>query len=187
MILELLADSGEKKGSIAFGSPTNIRAALVAPVGKSLGFFISMVVFRAALRADAAFWDVARLVRRQLEAELSRGGQFSMLALMPAIGRLSGVGRLEGRALLERWEKNVPTTTGLTNLGRLGIETRHGPFSIDAFHFSASPSALGDFVGTATSLHGHMYWNFVWPDPVISEAHAAVLTDGIVARLRAAL
>ena len=46
---------------------------------------------------------------------------------------------------------------------------------------------LGDFVGTATSLHRFIDWNFVWPDPVISELHAVALTDGIVARLRAAL
>jgi Condensation domain len=188
MLLEILADAGEARACVTFGSPANVRANLVPAVGEQVGFYASMIAFRGLVRADASFWDVARAVRRQAEAELARGGQLSILALMSAAGRsVMGIGKVPPRTLIERWERTVPATTGLTNLCRVPIEPVHGPFTLECCYFAVSPSALGDFLATATSLHRRIDWIFIWPDPVMTEAHALALVDGIVARLERAL
>jgi Condensation domain len=188
MILEILADSGRERGSIAFGSPSNVRSKLVPSVGEQVGFYASMLAFRAAVSRDMPFWDLARQVRRQTERSLARGEQLSILRLMAATGgAVLGIGRVEPRALIDRWERSITATTGLTNIGRLAIETVHGPFTVESSYFAVSPSALGDFLATATSVNRRIDWVFTWPDPVMTEAHATALVDGIVARLRAAL
>ena len=106
-----------------------------------------------------------------------------MLSLLASMFRLLGGQRLAPRVLAERWQNLVTATTGLTNLGRLAIETHHGPLTIEACHFATSPSALGLFMATATSLGGRIFWNFIWPDPTLTQPHAAALVASIVKRL----
>ena len=188
IVLGVLADAKlGLRGSVAFGSPVNVRARLEPPVGENAGFYVSMVAFRAAANPDVPFWDLARAVRRSLERDLARDAGLALFRALPAFFSLIGSERLAPRTLVERWEHLVPATTGLTNLGRLAIETRHGPLSIEDCWFAACPSALGNFLSTSTSLHGRIRWNFLWPDPVMTSAHATALTDDIVRRLHAAL
>ena len=110
-----------------------------------------------------------------------------MLDLLPRMFGFLGATRLTPRALVERLELAARATGGLTNLGRLDLRTTHGPLEIADCHFGASPSGLGQFLATATSLHGRIFWNFVWPDPVLTEEHATALVDGIVDRLKQAV
>lgn len=186
IILGILADAKRARGNITFGTPMNLRAQLAPVVGEQLGFYVSILMLNEVIRADTPFWEVARLVRRRLEGAIARGAQLSILRLLPRVFGLVA-GTEDRRKLLERFERAAPSTSGLTNLGRLTVETQHGPLRIEDCHFAACPSALGDFLATATSLHGRMFWNFVWPDPVLTEAHAAELVGGIVARLRSAV
>lgn len=187
MLLGVLADAGVTRAGVQFGSPVNVRGALTRPPGEGLGFYVSMVGFRAAVRADVPFWELARAVRRHLEAELATNSELSILALMPVLFRLLRGEALAPRALVEKWERSIPTTSGLTNLGRLAVQTQFGALTLEECHFAACPSALGDFLATATSLHGRLFWNFIWADPLFTAEHSRALIDAIVARLRAAL
>lgn len=187
MLFGMLADSGKDGSRFDFASPVNVRPRLEPRVGEDLGFFVSMLLHRGVVRADMPFWELARAVRRRLERELAHGVDLSTLALLPLAVGFMGGDRVEPRTLIERWERSLPATTGLTNLGRLEIEPVHGPFRIEDCHFAASPSALGEFLATATSLGGRIHWNFVWPDPVMTEPHATALVSDIVDRLRRAV
>jgi hypothetical protein len=146
-----------------------------------------MLAFRTRVRSGASLWDVAREVRRSLEAQLARKAELSMLHLMPFIWSLVGADEQSPRAHAEGRPKVVPTTSGLTNLGRLAVQTEYGALRLEECHFAANPSALGDFLATATSLHGQLFWNFVWPSPGLTEAHAERLIGDIVSRLRSAV
>ncbi len=183
MLLGTLADAGVVRGGVTFGSPVNVRSKLQPAVGEQLGFYVSMVSYRDVVDTRRPFWDLAREVRRQLETAATRGDALAMLDLLPRLWRLIGGTRLGPRALLERFERAAPATTGLTNLGRLAIQTTHGPLTIEDCHFAASPSSLGDFLASATSLQGRIFWNFVWPEPVLTQPHATALVDGIVEQL----
>jgi hypothetical protein len=48
-------------------------------------------------------------------------------------------------------------------------------------------SALSEFVGTAASLHGRVFWNLIAPMPLLANDHAAPLVRDIVARVRRAM
>jgi hypothetical protein len=186
MILGSLADANVERAGIAFGTPVNLRPLLSPPVAEQVGFYVSMVLYKEVVSANAPFWDLARAVRRQLETSIARGDQLAIVDLLPKMLKLVAGAKLSPRALLEKFERAAPTTTGLTNLGRLSIQTTHGPLKIEDCHFAACPSALGDFLATATSLDGQIFWNFVWPDPVMTEAHAQSLVTAIVERLKQA-
>jgi hypothetical protein len=58
---------------------------------------------------------------------------------------------------------------------------------LEALHFAVSPSAFGEFLATATGLHGRIHWNFMWPDPSLDTAHAQALIQDCVARLHRAV
>ncbi|MBS1149144.1 MAG: monooxygenase, FAD-binding protein [Myxococcaceae bacterium] len=187
MLLGTLADAQVERAGVTFGTPVNVRALLAPAIAEQLGFYISMVSYRAVVDAKVPLWDLARAVRRQLEGTIARGDQLSMLDLLPRLMGLLDSPGLEPKVLLERVERAAAATTGLTNLGRLTIASQHGPLKIEDCHFAACPSALGDFMATATSLHGRIFWNFVWADPVLTEAHAHSLVGGIVDRLKRAV
>ncbi|MBL8950255.1 MAG: hypothetical protein JNK82_05740 [Myxococcaceae bacterium] len=184
MALGVLEQAGREKGGLVFGSPANVRGAVGA--GESLGFYVSMLTFRAPVRASTPFWQVARDVRRAIERHLSAKAELSMLKLLPIIWDVIGGYHHEPKAIADGWDSLLPATTGLSNLGRLGIETEYGPLKLESCHFVANVSALGEFASMATSLHGRLFWNFVWPSPVLTDVHAAELIDGIVNRLIAA-
>ncbi len=185
MLLGLLHDAGRAKAGAMFGSPVNLRATVGA--GEALGFYVSMLSFRGALRASASLWEVAREVRRSIDGHLARKADVSMLKLLPFMWDLIDGDEIAPRALVEGWEKVLPTTSGLTNLGRLAVETQYGAVRLEELHFAANPSALGEFLATATSLHGRLFWNFIWPSPVLTDEHAGALIDDVVSRLRAAV
>lgn len=186
LILGILADAQRARASISFGTPVNLRAQLVPPVGEQLGFYVSMMLMRDVVRADTPFWELARRVRRRLEQGIAQGQHLSILSLLPWVFGVF-TGSANPRRMLERFERAAPSTSGLTNLGRLTVQTDYGPLRLEECHFAACPSALGDFLSTATSLHGRICWNFIWPDPVLTEAHAAALVTGIVERLKKAV
>lgn len=186
--LGLVEDTGVKRGAhVVFGSPVNLRKDLSPPVADDVGFYVSMLAFHAVVRPDMRLWDLARAVRASLTADRERGTPAAVIGLLPLLFALIGGARTSPRTLAARWERMVPATTGLTNLGRLDVETTHGPLRIESLHFAAAPSALGDFLCTATSLHGRIFWNFLWPDPTLDADHATDLVRRIVARLRSAI
>ncbi len=185
MLLGVLHDAGVKgRARVMFGSPVNVRKQLEPEVGEDIGLYAAMLAFNGPVSVGEGLWSVARAIRAATAADLARGEALVALGLMDTIYGLLGGDRLEPRELAERWEKAMPTTTGLTNLGRLDVETRYGELALESLHFLASPSVLGDFISTATSLNGRLFWNFVWTDPVMTPEHARGLVSDMVARLR---
>jgi NRPS condensation-like uncharacterized protein len=172
---------------IVLGSPIDLRQRLVPPVGEDAGFFVSMVPYRCQLDRTMPLWDLARAIKSDVAAAQRSGlADYAMLA-MPVAMFLLGGHRRDGDEIAARWENAVHSTSGLTNLGRLDIETTFGDLRLDAVHFSVNPSALGHYVCTATSLHGRLFWNFMTPEPLFEREHAIALADATVARLLAAL
>ena len=179
----LLHDAGTTRPArVVFGSPVNVRKELVPPVADGVGFFVSLIGFDSVVDPRADFWELARAFKADLAVRTARGEASTALKVMPSVFSLLGGWRLPVREFAVAWEQKVPTSTGLTNLGRLEIEARHGGLTIERCHFVANTSALGDFGCMAASLGGRLSWNFVWPAPLLTEAHAVALVDDIVAR-----
>ncbi len=186
--LSVVADhDADRPVPIVLGSPIDLRRRLEPPAGEDAGFFVSMIPFRCRLDHSMPFWDLARAIKGDVTAAQRSGlADYALLALPVAMFLLGGH-RRDGDAFAARWEKAVHSTSGLTNLGRLDIETTFGDLRLDAVHFSVNPSALGHYVCTATSLHGRLFWNFMTPEPLFDREHAHALADATVARVLAAV
>jgi len=184
----MAADSDSSKTRrMNFGTPVNLRKTLVPAAGEEVAFRVSMLAYAGAVSASTDPWQLARDVKAGLVRQVDDGTAPCVLGVLTGIFGLLGGRRITPEKLAVRWPKALPTTGGLTNLGRLDVPTQFGALRMDSCHFAASPSVLGDFVTTATSLHGRLFWNFVWPDPALASEHAQALVDDILRRLRAAV
>ena len=172
---------------VGFGSPVNLRDELTTPAGEALGMFVSMLAFGGVVRATDELWGLARAIRASTVLDKARGFVWSGLWAMSGIFALLGGAKTPREKMAARWEKTLPATTGLTNLGRLGIETCFGDLEIAEAHFITCPSALGVWLSTATSLHGRLFWNFLYTDPSLSPEHARALAEDAVARIERAV
>ena len=188
MCLETARDiAGDEHVSIKHRSPVNMRKHLVPPVGEELGMFASMVFFRDKVSSRDDFWSLSREISAQLTAGVDAGVPEMVVKMLPELYWLVGGDRLSDEDLAERWRKVTPTTTGLTNIGRLNMETHAGELEIESLHFAVAPSALADFSCTAASIAGRLNWNFMCPEPVFSYPRAMQLADRIVERLQRAV
>ncbi|MBS2030280.1 MAG: hypothetical protein JST54_20425 [Deltaproteobacteria bacterium] len=172
---------------VGFGSPVNLRTELTPPVGEELGMFVSMLAWGGAVRPSDDFWSLARAIRASTVLDKARGFVWAALRAMSVVFAALGGAAAPKEKMAARWEKALPATSGLTNLGRLGIETRFGDLQIAEAHFLTCPSALGVWLSTATSLHGRLFWNFVYTDPSLSPEHARALAEDAVTRLERAV
>ena len=187
MCLAVAADVGEDEPiSMKFRTPVNVRRFMRPPVHEDLGFFASMVFFRDRVSSRDDFWDLARRIRVQIQTEIDRGTPCMLVRLMPLLYRLLKGDTLTQEQLASRWRDATPSTCGITNIGRLDIETQFGELNIDALHFAVAPSALADFSCTASSVGGRMNCNFLCPEPVFDRQHAQDLVTHILNRLEQA-
>lgn len=189
MILGIMGDARLSKmhASIQFGSPVNMRERLEPEVGDDLGFYVSMVGYRTGVSRRTDLWSLARDIKGQLSHAVDQGEDAVTLRVLRMLFKSAGGHTRPPHDFANRWEKKAPTTSGLTNLGRLPIETRYDPLLLRRMHFAANPSGLGDFIATATGLDGSIFWNFVWADPVFSAKHAENLVENIMGGLRASV
>jgi len=170
---------------VQFGTPLDIRRSLRPPADDEVGFLVSMIGFRGLVDERDELFDLARRIKRELDTEKRYRGEVVGLRLLSLVARL--LRRDDPRAFARAFESAVQTTTGLTNLGRLAIETEHPPFTIDAFAFTANPSVLGDLVCSAATVNGTMSLWFAHASPTIDRAVAEAIADGTVTRVTEAL
>ncbi len=173
--------------SIKHRSPVNLRNHLAPPVGEDMGMFASMLFFRGRISGNDDFWETARAIRRQLKTAVDRGIPLTTATMLPVLYGLLGGDKLDADELGVRWRERTPSTTALTNMGRLPLDTRSGPFQIEAIRYAVAPSVVGDFTCTAASLGGQLNWNFIFPEPTFRAERAAALAEETVSRLRRAL
>ncbi len=156
---------------VGCASSVDMRTKLVPPVGEDVGYFVSVVGSGHKVSSNDALWPLARDIRDEAKAALSR--KMDMI-LMPFPYRLHAwMGRRIGRRNSAKYAKYLegahnPPCIVLTNVGNIGIETQHGPFSIVDMEFYANPSVLTPFGSLVSTLKGEMRWTLVGSSPVIS-------------------
>jgi NRPS condensation-like uncharacterized protein len=179
--------AGDRPISLKHRSPVNLRSALDPPVADDIGMFASMTFYRGRLCSRDDFWELARAIRNRIAGETKRGTPAIAVKMVPVMYALLGGRRLSAQELAVRWERYTATTTGLTNLGRLDIGAQAGPLRVESLHFAVSPGAVGDLTSTAATLEGRLYWNFMFPEPILARPRGARLADDIVQRLQRAV
>ena len=178
--LAVAEDRLDESVVVNVGSPIDLRATLNPPVGEDVGYFVSLLPFRTKLRGGENIWDLARAIKAELVAGKAAGQDHVTAHALPFVDSLIRGAKKTPAEFVHAWEDTVQSTAGLTNLGRLGIQTEYGLFSVEAMHFAVNASALSAFVCTATSTAGRLNWNFQYTRPTFTRAHAEALTDRMV-------
>ncbi|WP_394842052.1 condensation domain-containing protein [Pendulispora brunnea] len=172
---------------VALGSPINLREALVPPVKESLGYYVSMVPYRAAVDPHASFWQLARSIREQMSLGIARGDAPLMLDLFEGVFRLLRGHSASPSEIAARWDRTVVNSMILSNLGRQDFGLENGPLSVEAVYFCAAMSVLGDFGSVANTFRDRLIWTFIWAEPLIGSTRAHRLMDFTAERLLQAL
>jgi len=188
IILATVADSADGSAvSVKHRTPVNMRPLLEPCVRDDVGMFASMAFFRGRVMADDNFWNLARNVRAGIKTQIEQGVPATLVGMLPRIYQMIRGDRLSREDLGIRWQERTPSTTGLTNLGRISVDVDVAPFELRKLHFAVSPGALGDCASTATTYGGRLYWNFVYASPFFSDARTQRITEDAVARLHRAI
>jgi NRPS condensation-like uncharacterized protein len=176
-----------KPTTIGLGIPVNMRARLDPPVGDMHGYFVSVIPFNTRLDPAVPFWQFARAVKAHVAKSRKRYDDFAVAGIALSLARQFGMDTLPPREFVERWEEKMLGTGGLTNMGRLGLPTNYGALTLETCHFVFTPSALATFSSSANTFAGRLHWNFMWPDPSMTEQHANALVRQIMERLEHAI
>lgn len=149
--------------------------------------FASMAFYRGRVRSADDFWSLARKIRASLKTQIDDGVPAVLIGMLPRLYRMIRGGRLTAAEFGSRWQQHTPSTTGLTNLGRVEFASDFGPLEIGALHFAVSPGGLGDCACTATTYGGLLRWNFLYAAPLFTEDRAVRMTNDTVDRLMRAI
>ena len=168
------------------GSPIDLRDTLHPPAGEDVGYFVSLLPFRRRLSGREDIWQIAREIKAELVAGKAAGRDHVTAHALPLVASILRGHTKSPTEFVHAWEDTVQSTAGLTNLGRLNIQTDYGSVVAEAVHFAVNTSALSAFVSTATSTSGRLNWNFQFTQPTFTREHAEALTDRMVARVEEA-
>ena len=167
------------------GSAVDIRRHLSPPVGDDdLGYYVSLLSYRAGVSPDVPFWDLARSVRREIVRGLSRGEPYMVLDLFEGLFRALRGPSADVARFAPRWQKVAPPSTmTISNLGaqRWGDELQ--PLSVESLYVTGALSIMGDFGAVVTTFRDALFWTFVTAEPLIAPERARNLVRASVRRL----
>ena len=179
--------SSTRAMSVKHRSPVNMRQLLDPSVGEDVGMFASMAFYRGRVKADDDFWSLARKIRTTIKAQIDQNVPATLIGMLPRLYRMIRGDHLELADFGAKWQRHTPSTTGLTNLGRVSLTGEMGPLEIRALHFAVAPGGLGDSTCTATTYAGCLRWNFLFASPYFSDDRADRITKDAIERLEAAI
>lgn len=180
-------DNSADSMSIKHRSPINLRQFLDPPVGEDVGLFVSMTFYRGRVKSDDDFWSLAREIRSSIKNQIDRGVPTVLIGMLPRLYRMIRGDRVVLADFGARWQQHTPSTTGLTNLGRVELTGDLGPLEVRSLHFAVAPGGLGDSACTATTYAGSLRWNFLYASPIFADDRAQRITDDAVVRLERAI
>lgn len=186
MLAYLTCEEGKRSSVLCMGSPVDLRQRMAPPVGDDVGLFVSIAQSTHRVAANTDFWELARAARAALVASIERQDPFCFAPmvgwLVPKLDRWLG-GPDAPQRVARFASKMVNATTGITNLGVLAIEPKHGVLRIERVQFTVSPSAMADLVCTAATFGGVLCWNFVYNAPRLGASRVEALAAEALSRL----
>ncbi|MDP6466339.1 MAG: condensation domain-containing protein [Pirellulaceae bacterium] len=173
--------------SVKHRCPVNMRQHLDPQVSEDVGMFASMAFYRGRVKSGDDFWALAREIRSSIKHQIDHDMPAVLIGMLPRLDRMIRGDRLTVDEFGARWQKHTPSTTGLTNLGRVELAGDFAPLEVRSLHFAVSPGGLGDCTCTATTYAGSLRWNFLYASPLFNAERANRITEDTVERLKRAI
>lgn len=174
IVLGSFPEIGRDRAHVMFCSPINMRDRLAPPIGEDIGFFITGGYSSHRVDTQREFWPLARELKRGLNEAIDSGQPFfGLTGLAPGLmllHRLVGGGDRGMRIAAHGLASAMQDSFGLTNIGRVKIDTRYGEFSVCGVGFAASPSLFCSNVFFAASHDGILTLNYAVMHPLIPAA-----------------
>lgn len=172
---------------VGFATPVDLRAQLSPSVNDEIGYFVGGVASSHGVDPAEAPWDLARKVRADVVQDTQRSTAVIFHRVSAWFLALFAMRGYEPKRIAAAVYSLRTQAAGLTNLGRLEVASEYGPRRVRAWSFVVSPSALGDFVTSATTFEGQLAWNFTGMSPTFSAAHFEAIHQDAARRLRTLL
>ncbi|MGM3309235.1 phthiocerol/phthiodiolone dimycocerosyl transferase family protein [Anabaena sp. WFMT] len=149
----------------------DLRRRLQPQISESdLGIMATSMMQFYTIKAHTSFWELARLVKHNLETSIKRGDIFSM----PLIAK-----QLINFCFF--FPKQVAATVSVSNIGKINIPNIYGELELEDISFAGSHALYGGmFVIHAASFQGKMLLNFVFSQPSISKQLMDYLIENII-------
>ncbi|MEA5517175.1 phthiocerol/phthiodiolone dimycocerosyl transferase family protein [Nodularia sp. UHCC 0506] len=110
------------------------------------------------IRKNTSFWELAREVKQNFEANIQGGDMFKMILVAKHLINFSLT-----------YPKQVAATVSVSNAGRVNIPHIYGKFELEEISFLGSHALYaGMFITHASTFRGKMLLNFVLSEPSIS-------------------
>jgi hypothetical protein len=142
------------------------RDKLKLPVGESLGFYASALRFTSKYDPRRSFWDNARQVHTVIQKEISTTDPFRVMAseaLPPTLMDSLYFQKYDGfqnslSAKILKQMKWDTTSLGysITNVGRVGIDTKYGSRELEAVFGPVIYSDVNEKVVGITTVGGRL-------------------------------
>ena len=155
-----------------------------------MGFYVTVGASVSLAGPETDFWPLAVQARSALWDCVERGDPFVYPLQHLDLSRVAavwGLGPL-GRRVYGRLAA-LANMGGLvfSNIGRVDIDNRQGPFVIENLGFAASGSCVSPLIATAATIDRRSTWNFVGMDPPLAPDHTRrianlaleILTDAV--------
>ena len=185
--LTVAADKGEESIDALLWIPMDLRSTLEPPVGEDVGMYVSMAQFRKRIYPGDDFWSLARAIRRSITKDRTRKHDHVMARAVPMWDTLLRGANRTPKEFAMKFGEMIPSTSGLTNLGKLNVRTNFGEFEVEAYHFSVGLTAAGSYMCSATSTQGRLNWNFMFSYPQFTREHACAVADETIKLLERAV
>jgi hypothetical protein len=185
VLMQALATEHPGPVPMACGSPVDVRPVLGPAVTEALGYYVGLSQSIHRVDPAAPVWPLARRLRDEIRADVVRNVPtiFHLLAEW-LFGVLTRDGATPAQLAARMYALPLRGTTGITNLGRLDVPERIGDLRLTGLFFVVAPSAMADFVSTATCFAGRLHWNFIALAPAVAPERATRLVAEVERRLR---
>ncbi len=181
LVAALVTAAGEDVGqpaTLGCFSAVNLRGDLTEKLDGEVGMFISQLT--TFHKSDTPFWPLAREARDAVERTKAAGEQY---LTMPNMGMFIPRGSDPGPVLRERLARVSQAAIGVTNLGRLSMQSQYGPLSVEEINVCVGMSVIGRLAAAVGTYQGRLLMNVIFVEPLISVARAARIADRTLALL----
>ena len=160
-------------------SPVSLRQHLVGPVEEAVGLLITIAETRADCAPGRDFWEIARDVKTGFTRGSAGSRLFLRILTMKRVLR-----NLAEADIINNWSDcEVEYDLSVSNLGRLEIPVRCGPYQIEVIHGPLVNGTRHEQVLGVTTIAGRMSMTFVYRSPTMHATVAEQIVDGAMQRL----
>lgn len=168
-------------GRICIGSPVDFRSELDPPVSTNeAGSYVTAVPSIVRFGSDLDLWSIARQINRSLGRRRRSGRHLTLLWAWRFICPPSLAMSSKAFGFVER---TGPLNVSISNLGRYEFAERIGDWRLSGAQFISAVPSTGYFLATVNTSHSELFWNFTYPDAVVSHGAANSFADGCIQTL----